>query len=54
MLSVQKTVEKTPNIGKNKTIFKIGQLAKALAHAKPIVFAKSSVWSKIKNAKKTC
>ena len=48
----KKPLEKNTKYWRNKTTLKIGQLAKALAHAKPIVFAKSSVWSKIKNAKK--
>ena len=38
---------------RNETISKIGHLAKAIAHAKPIAFAKCSVWAKMKNARKT-
>ena len=40
----KKPLEKTPNIFRNETILKIGHLAKAIAHAKAIAFAKWSVW----------
>ena len=38
--SVQKTAPKNTKYSKNETILKIGRLAKALAHAKAIAFAK--------------
>ena len=44
--SVQKTARKNTKYSRNETIFKIGRLAMALAHAKPIAFAKCSVWDK--------
>ena len=42
--SVQKTARKDTKYSRNETIFKIGHLAKAIAHAKAIAFAKWSVW----------
>ena len=39
-------LKKTLNISRNGTILKIGDLAKAIAHAKAIAFAKWSVWVK--------
>ena len=42
----QKRLEKTPNIGEMRQFKKIGHLAKAIAHAKALGFAKSSVWVK--------
>ena len=41
----KKPLEKTPNI-REMRILKIGHLAKAIAHAKAIAFAKWSVWVK--------
>ena len=38
--SVQKTVSKNTNYSRDETTFKIGHLAKAIAHAKAIAFAK--------------
>ena len=44
--SVQKTAPKNTKYSRNETILKIGYLAKAIAHAKDIAFAKWSVWVK--------
>jgi len=44
--SVQKTARKNTKYSRNETILKIGHLAKAIAHAKAIAFAKWSVWVK--------
>ena len=44
--SVQKTARKNNKYWRNETILKIGHLAKAIAHAKSIAFAKWSVWVK--------
>ena len=44
--SVQKTAPKNTKYSRNETSFKIGHLAKAIAHAKAIAFAKWSVWVK--------
>ena len=44
--SVQKTARKNTKYWRNETISKIGHLAKAIAHAKSIAFAKWSVWVK--------
>ena len=44
--SVQKTAPKNTKYWRNVTISKIGHLAKAIAHAKSIAFAKWSVWVK--------
>ena len=38
--SVQKSAPKNTKYSRNGTIFKIGHLAKAIAHAKAITFAK--------------
>ena len=38
--SVQKTAPKNTKYSRDKTMFKIGHLAKAIAHAKAIAFAK--------------
>ena len=43
---VQKTARKNTKYSTNETIFKIGHLAKVIAHAKAIAFAKWSVWVK--------
>ena len=48
---VQNTARKNTKYSRNETILKIGSLAKAIAYAKAKAFEKSSVWSKIKNAK---
>ena len=42
----KKPLEKTPNIREMRSTLKIGHLAKAIAHAKAIAFAKWSVWVK--------
>ena len=47
--SVQKAAIKNTKYSRNETIFKIGHLAKAIAHTKSIPFAKWSVW--VKNSK---
>ena len=39
-------LEKTPNIQEMSLFLKIGHLAKAVAHAKAIAFAKWSIWVK--------
>ena len=45
-VSVQKTARKNTKYSTNETSLKIGHLAKAIAHAKSIAFAKWSVWVK--------
>ena len=42
--SVGKTARKNSKYSRNETILKIGHLAKAIAHANAITFAKWSVW----------
>ena len=42
----KKTAGKNTKYSRNETIFKIGHLAMAIAHAKPTAFAKWSVWVK--------
>ena len=42
----KKTAAKNTKYSRNETIFKIGHLAKAIAHAKAKVFEKCSVWVK--------
>ena len=44
--SVQKKARKSTKYWINETILKISHLAKAIAHAKAITFAKWSVWVK--------
>ena len=44
--SVQKTAGKNNKYWRNETILKVSHLAKAIAHAKSIAFAKLSVWVK--------
>ena len=44
--SVEKTDRNNTKYSRNETILKIGHLAKVIAHAKPIAFAKWSVWVK--------
>ena len=43
---VQKTAPKNTKYSRNETIFKIGHLEKAIAHAKAIGFPKWSEWVK--------
>ena len=43
---MQKTARKNTKYSRNETILKVGQLAKAIAHAKSMAFAKWSVWDK--------
>ena len=43
-VSLEKTARERTKYSKNETILKIGPLAKAVAHAKAIAFAKWSVW----------
>ena len=42
----KKPLEKNTKYWRNETILKIGHLAKAIAHAKAVAFAKCSVWVK--------
>ena len=42
----KKTARKSTKYWRNETILKTGHLAKAIAHAKAIAFAKWSVWVK--------
>ena len=44
--SLQKTARKRTKYWRKKTILKIDHIAKAIAHAKAIAFAKWSVWVK--------
>ena len=44
--SMQRAARKNTKYSRNETIFKIGYLAKAIAHAKAIAFAKWSIWVK--------
>ena len=44
--SVQKTARKNTKYSRNETFLKIGHLAKAIAHPKPISFARWSLWVK--------
>ena len=47
VLLCKKRLEKTPTIPEaSETIFKIGHLAKAIAHAKAIAFSQWSLWVK--------
>jgi len=48
---VQKTARKNTKYSRSETIFKIGHLAKAIAHAKAIAFSQWSLWVKNNNAK---
>ena len=50
--SVKKNAPKNPKYSRNETTLKIDHLAKAIAHAKGIAFAKCQFGSKIENAKK--
>ena len=42
----KKTAPKNVKYSRNETVLKIGHLAKAIAHAKAIAFAKWSIWAK--------
>ena len=46
VLLCKKQIEKNTKYSTNETSLKIGHLAKAIAHAKSIAFAKWSVWVK--------
>ena len=47
--SVQKTARKNIKYSRNETMLKIGHLAKSIAFAWAIAFAKYSIWAKIFN-----
>ena len=51
-LICEKMGSKNTKYWRNKTILKMGHLAKAIAHAEAVVFAKWSVWVKIKKGQK--
>ena len=51
--SVQKTAPKNTKYSRNETIFKIGHLAKAIAHAKAIAFEKLIVFGQNLKMQKT-
>ena len=51
---MKKTVRKNTKYWRNETTMKIGHLAKAIAHAKAIAFAKWSVWVKKLKIPNTC
>ena len=51
---MQKTARKSNKYWRNERILKIGHLAKAIALAKSIAFAKWSVWVKKLKMPKTC
>ena len=51
---MRKTSGKNTKYSRNETIFKIGHLAKAIAHAKAKPLQNRQFGSKIKMAKKTC
>ena len=48
----EKSVRKNTKYWRNETILKIGQFAKAIAHANALAFAKCSVWVKNYNCQK--
>ena len=50
--SVQKTARNNPKYSRNETMLKIGHLAKSIAFAWAIIFAKYSIWAKILNCLK--
>ena len=50
--SVQKTARKNTKYSRNETMLKIGHLAKSIAFAWAIAFAKYSIWAKILNCLK--
>ena len=50
--SVQKTARKNIKYSRNNTMLKIGHLAKSIAFALAIAFAKYSIWAKILNCLK--
>ena len=47
--SAQKTARKNTKYSRNETMLKIGHLAKSIAFAWAIVFAKYSIWTTILN-----
>ena len=47
--SAQKTAQKNTKYSRNKTMFKIGHLAKSIAFGWAIAFAKYSIWTTILN-----
>ena len=47
--SVQKTARKNTKYSRNERMLKIGHLAKSIAFAWAIAFAKYSIWAKIFN-----
>ena len=51
--SLQKTTGKNTKYSRNETMLKIGHLAKSIALARAIAFAKYSIWAKILNCLKT-
>ena len=50
--SVQKTARKNTKYSRNERVLKIGHLAKSIAFAWAIAFAKYSIWAKIFNCLK--
>ena len=50
--SVQKTAGKNTKYSRNETMLKIGHLAKSIAFARAIAFAKYSIWAKTLNCPK--
>ena len=50
--SVQKTTRENIKYSRNETMLKIGHLAKSIAFAWAIAFAKYSIWAKIFNCLK--
>ena len=50
--SVQKTAQKNTKYSRSETMLKIGHLAKSIAFAWAIAFAKYSIWAKILNCLK--
>ena len=50
--SVQKTVRKNAKYSRNETMLKIGHLAKSIAFAWAIAFAKYLIWPQILNCLK--
>ena len=49
---LQKTARKNTKYSRNEKMFKIGHLAKSIAFAWAIAFAKYSIWAKIFNCLK--
>ena len=50
--SAQKTARKNTKYSRNETMLKIGHLAKSIAFAWAIAFAKYSIWAKMLNCLK--